>query len=1057
MHPARQRLAAAAVLALACLAPRAAPATELASRQAALERFAARFQTELYPLFSRSVNGCRTCHHPDAPQAFRVLQSPVATFSLLLEGNLLAADNPMAVPGRVSSHDERLRMPQAGHLAPAEVQAIVAFSNDLSEALSEPDAGSSAPPDERFPDSLLLPYDGTDRKERVPRRLSYYQLRRSFATIFGPAWLAESGLDPFRNRASAFGGADFRASFETSRTVSASYLTALQAVAREVARRYVSAPRQDLFEGFDPDLYASEARRPATRNVQVLYENLLFRRPTAAESERALTLVRELQLLPVSERKVAFTLEASDPAGRRARQRIDVTLREADAQVSRFLLDQAQPAGDAGGWVRVGTEPFRFEAGNPGHFVRLVAKPGNHVTVFDALKLVRMAGGRESAQEVVLDNLDPECVVDGAWEPVAKDGELSRAGGPKKKYEQPLEVVGSNHLESRFLDSELRSATMALRIPTDGRYNVYLSWPAIPHAAQAALVEVHSANHPPAPVPPTNRPQARLGLASAFLDQTESTLDEDGETQWQRLPGEFLLADEGHYLEISNRGVDSTAKVIVADAARFTPLGGGPAIVVDNASEEGFERSEGWAPDQLARGAPGRGKMHGDDILHYPPSRSGDPLDDYEVDPDRLVWARFRPVLEGRYRPGWYTVSVWAPGGHTHADWVAHDIRAGAYSPIVAVEPAPTFLAGEIATLDGTATHHPGGEAIAYRWTHSAHDLGLRLDRADTPHPRFVVPPIRSPRPGWAGLIEALLQRPEFLLPPDTPEGAPHARLVRVALDLVGRVPTQQELRLFDRLGRLAPLVDAYLDSADFRDFFFHRARATLRSRGTEASDEPARLWTHLAVNDRSYRELFTADYSVTPAWSQVSRRPEHGPTGILTMPGYLEGKPGLPKFTYPAQVLTFALGIQFEVSDAVEQAREKVVSTTDPASMCYACHKLLTPLAYQRERWDVHGHYRTVDEAHNVIDDSDRGVVPDYPFAGNGLSAFARQVVRKERFVRAFVNLHHDLLFHRQLRVLEDQRDEYKELHDFAVANDLKIRPLLKRMVLMRYGEHSG
>ena len=29
-----------------------------------------------------------------------------------------------------------------------------------------------------------------------------------------------------------------------------------------------------------------------------------------------------------------------------------------------------------------------------------------------------------------------------------------------------------------------------------------------------------------------------------------------------------------------------------------------------------------------------------------------------------------------------------------------------------------------------------------------------------------------------------------------------------------------------------------------------------------------------------------------------------------------------------------------------------------------------------------------------------------------------------------------------------------YKELYDFTTANDLKIRPLLKRMVLMECGE---
>ena len=365
----------------------------------------------------------------------------------------------------------------------------------------------------------------------------------------------------------------------------------------------------------------------------------------------------------------------------------------------------------------------------------------------------------------------------------------------------------------------------------------------------------------------------------------------------------------------------------------------------------------------------------------------------------------------------------------------------------------PIYTAGETATLNASGTYHPAGKPLTYRWTHNASDLGLRLEDADTATPRFVVPPLKSPRPGWAGLIEALLQHPEFLLPDDAVGASPRVKLARVALDLIGRTPTEEEFRRFEKTGRLGPTVDAYLNSADFKDYFFHQTRAELLSRGTEESDEPARLWTYIATNDLSYRELFTAGYTIDADWEKASRPAYHGPTGILTMKGYLVSKPGLPKFTYPAQVLTFAMGVQFEVSDAVEEARLKVVSTTDPDSMCYSCHKLLTPLAYQRERWDVHGCYRTGDEE-GAIDDSDRGVVPDYPFKGQGLGAFSTQLVKKERFVRTFVNLHHDMLFHRQLRLYEDQRDEYKQLYDFAVANDLKIRPLLKKLILMRYGE---
>lgn len=193
-------------------------------RRTALERFATRFSDEIYPLFARNANGCGACHHSESPRLLRVLNSSRATFSLLLEEDLFHTRDPMAIPSRVSSHDPDLRMPMAGNLTTDEIESINGFARDLEETLSSADDGVSTPPDERFPDSLLLSYDGKERVERIERRMSYYQLRSSFAAIFGIDRLNSSGPDPFKNRANVFGGADFRSSFETSRTVSASYL-----------------------------------------------------------------------------------------------------------------------------------------------------------------------------------------------------------------------------------------------------------------------------------------------------------------------------------------------------------------------------------------------------------------------------------------------------------------------------------------------------------------------------------------------------------------------------------------------------------------------------------------------------------------------------------------------------------------------------------------------------------------------------------------------------------------------------------------------------------------
>ncbi len=84
-------------------------------------------------------------------------------------------------------------MPRVGDLTTEEIRRINEFAGDLGRILSRADQGLAAPPNERFPDSLLLSYDGEDRNESVERRMSYYQLHRSFAAVFEADWLSSSG------------------------------------------------------------------------------------------------------------------------------------------------------------------------------------------------------------------------------------------------------------------------------------------------------------------------------------------------------------------------------------------------------------------------------------------------------------------------------------------------------------------------------------------------------------------------------------------------------------------------------------------------------------------------------------------------------------------------------------------------------------------------------------------------------------------------------------------------------------------------------------------------
>ncbi len=143
-------------------------------------------------------------------------------------------------------------------------------------------------------------------------------------------------------------------------------------------------------------------------------------------------------------------------------------------------------------------------------------------------------------------------------------------------------------------------------------------------------------------------------------------------------------------------------------------------------------------------------------------------------------------------------------------------------------------------------------------------------------------------------------------------------------------------------------------------------------------------------------------------------------------------------------------LGFVFEVPPDIVELREGITAlgTTDPNSVCYSCHKILTPLAFQRLNWDDDGNFRLKNEDGLPIDASDQQVSEDYPFPGNGLEAFATQAVRKERFFRTMFNTHVHFYFGRPMRFREDERVLYKRLWDDTHASNFTIRSLIRSIV---------
>ena len=316
----------------------------------------------------------------------------------------------------------------------------------------------------------------------------------------------------------------------------------------------------------------------------------------------------------------------------------------------------------------------------------------------------------------------------------------------------------------------------------------------------------------------------------------------------------------------------------------------------------------------------------------------------------------------------------------------------------------------------------------------------------------------------FAGVCESLLHHPDFLFSRapvfDTlaDDDALRERLLvtQAALVLLDRTPTADELSRVD-VGEVtrAELVDEWLHTDAFLRSYEKKVRMLLEFDGTPDGEEPARLWTYIADNDRPLQEILTADYTVAVDNDghlvRAERPAVHGQTGLLTMKGYIHGKPGLPHYNYAARVLTGFLGFVFEVPQAALDARATATasSTVDPTSICYSCHRLLTPLAHHRLKWDDDGNYRETFDDGRAIDDTDHDLVADYPFRGAGLEAFSLAAVRKEAFARRIANAHFQLVFGRLLRHDTDERAVYRQLYDAVDQGHGSFRAVLRAVLL--------
>jgi len=145
--------------------------------------------------------------------------------------------------------------------------------------------------------------------------------------------------------------------------------------------------------------------------------------------------------------------------------------------------------------------------------------------------------------------------------------------------------------------------------------------------------------------------------------------------------------------------------------------------------------------------------------------------------------------------------------------------------------------------------------------------------------------------------------------------------------------------------------------------------------------------------------------------------------------------------------VMTDYMGQLFEVTPEILRGRvdATATSTVQPGTLCITCHGVLTPLAFQRSRWADDGTYHATDDAGAPIDDTDRNLVPDYPYKGAGIEGFAVNAVKKEKFFRQSFQAQFLFYLGRQMRFDQDERTTYLALWNSAFKQNGDLREIVK------------
>ena len=1005
--------------------------------------FGTRFSAEVWPLMMRSCTGC---HGSKNASQLLIGKDPAANFQQMLVSGHFDPENPASLLARVISPDATAHMPPKPMPAwsDTDVATLRKFVNDLYAKRKK----GAASMDEQFPTELNVSYVGK-RPSGTPDNtfLTYTQLRGKVKAIFSDDWTRDD-KDLFIENLAQFGGADFVRSFNENTKPTAQFLSGVDALSRDVASRaYLTAtgPFAGRPEALPDPQKMIVPDAAYKREISRLYQRLLFRDPSSKEMASSFRFIKDIYSaqsdIASQNYDLRFDLMAKDVQGLSTAQEFRVHVVNDIYGLSQTLVDETESTS---------TDPKSKEAQKllDGPFAFKANDATQKVTIYNAnthgnviVSGLEVRGPLPDGPTHVIPVADPSVQPQGAWQMTYDNGVTC--------YQDDGQNKGASTL------------VFPLKIDLDGKYDLTLHWRkggAAPIKkgrrkifrganADNVLVEVQSHDKPRLATPESEALPPK-GEAHFHIDETDDTVSfRDLKTAFKFGPGDGV--------EISNTG---TRSHVVADAVRFAPMESPGQGIGQGKGKSDSDSAPFFVYAKDARGQDQWKDYKKDEYTFYKPVGPRIVTDMGDEKLKGKLALLFAPdTRQNKWQPNaFYRAEIGYPGEVRNETDVPITVHAQASSPIVHVAyPYRAHVGGTI-KLDATGSYNVQQTPLQYTWQQVG-GAYVKLIDAHAPQPNFAAPAMSPHQAAWEGLCRALMKHPDFLFTRpisltavQDPKVRHRLQLVKIAQDLVGRTPSAKEIARIDSGSSIASMVDGYMKTTEFADYYFRRIRLYLESHGTDEDDEPARLWSWIAYNDRPFKEILTADYSIDTDWKKEARPDYCGKSGVLTMKGFIKGKPGLPHFNYPAQVCEKFLGYVFEVPLEVVKIRNGIAaaSTTSPSSVCYSCHKLLTPLAYQRTRWTDDGVYRAKDKSGQEIDDSDHQLVPSYAYKGNGMAAFATQVQNKERFIRTIMQTHFVFYFGREMRYDKDERGLYKRLWETEKANNYNIKGLIRALL---------